>query len=60
MHTYFAPLLMQATDSWFSPKGIFASLPTDPASIFTLIFLGVAVALLAWYGRPRKKGGGSH
>ena len=60
MYTYFAIRFMQAIDSWLDPKGILEGIPTDPASIFTFIFVGASVAMLVWYGRPRKKGGGSH
>ena len=53
-----AVLQASASDDGLTFAEVVADLPTDPASIFTITFLFVSVALVMWAGRP--KGGGGH
>jgi hypothetical protein len=54
MKTFAAILaLPQATPQGGAASRILSNLPTDPASIATLLLLVAAVALVVWFGRPK-------
>jgi hypothetical protein len=53
-----APPAAQAADDGLSLGEILSDLPTDPASIFTLLLAIGSVALVLWFGRPKGGKGG--
>ena len=53
-----AAVAQSSADDGLTIGEIIADLPTDPASIFVVLFLMASVALVLWAGRPRGKGGG--
>jgi hypothetical protein len=53
-----APTAAQAADDGLSLGEILSDLPTDPASIFTLLLAIGSVALVLWFGRPKGGKGG--
>ena len=53
-----ASALLQASDEGLTFGDLIAAIPTDPASVFTLLLLLGSVALVLWYGRPRGGKGG--
>jgi len=46
-------LLQTAPDDGSAFGRILSNLPTDPASIFTLVLMIAAVAAVIWFGRPK-------
>jgi len=58
--SYFAlALVAQDAEGAFSMHRLLQSLPTDPASIITLLIAAAAVGLVIWTGRSRRGGGGA-
>jgi hypothetical protein len=51
-------MVQSTADNGLAFREILSDLPTDPASIFTLVFLFGSVALVVWFGRPRAGRGG--
>lgn len=50
---------LQATpDEGLSFSDILDSIPTDPASLFTLLLFVGSVGLVIWFGRPKGGKGG--
>jgi hypothetical protein len=52
--------LQSADGDGFSLRQIVSTLPTDPASVFVIVLLVVAVAAVIWSGRGQKGKGGQH
>lgn len=52
-----ANALQMGTDDGLTFREVLADLPSDPASIFAIVFALASVALVLWAGRPRGKGG---
>jgi len=51
-------LAQSASDEGLTLREIIDSLPTDPVSVFTLVFVLSCLGLVLWYGgRPGGKGG---
>ena len=48
-----APAAAQAADEGLSFGEILSDLPTDPASIFTVLLLVGSLLLVLWFGRPK-------
>jgi hypothetical protein len=54
----FTAVFQSADDDGFSVRQIVSTLPTDPASVFVIVLLVVALAAVIWSGRGRKGKGG--
>jgi hypothetical protein len=54
----FAAVFQSSADDGFSLRQIVSTLPTDPASVFVIVLLVVAVAAVVWSGRGQKGKGG--
>ena len=50
-YTHF--VAVQGAENGLTWNKLVSSLPTDPASIFTLVLLLVSIGLVVWFGRPR-------
>ena len=48
-----AALIQAAPEGGSAFSRILARLPTDPASILTLLLLVAAAGLVVWFGRPK-------
>jgi hypothetical protein len=57
MRTTLWLLAPQSTDDGLTFHEILSGIPTDPASIVTLVLLLGAGVIVLWTGRPRGKGG---
>lgn len=59
MYTFATPPAMQASSGdGLSLRDVIAQVPTDPASVVTLLLLIACLVLVLWTGtRPRGKGG---
>ena len=57
-YTTLAALAQSSADDGLSLRDVVAALPTDPASLFTLVLLVVSVALVIWFGRSKGGKGG--
>ena len=53
-----AALAQARPDDGFGFGDIVSALPTDAASIFTLLLLLVSLGLVIWFGRPKRGKGG--
>jgi len=47
-------IMSQGAEDGLTWNRLVSALPTDPASIFTLILLLVSIGLVVWFGGPRK------
>jgi len=50
---------VQDTAGGFSMRHIIDTLPTDPASIITLVIAAGAVGLVIWAGKGKRRGDGT-
>ena len=53
-----AALLQATADDGLTFSDMLAAVPTDPASIFTILLLVGSVGLVLWFGRPKGGKGG--
>lgn len=52
-----AAIAQTTPDEGLTFSEVLSELPTDPASIFTIVLVAGSIALVLWFGRP--KGGKS-
>jgi hypothetical protein len=50
-------IALQSTGDGLTLRDLLDSLPTDPASVFTIALLVGSALLVLWAGRPKGKGG---
>lgn len=48
-----AATLQSTADEGLTLSEVLDSIPTDPASIFTILLLVGSVGLVVWFGRPK-------
>jgi len=53
-----AALAQTTPDEGLTFSAILSELPTDPATIFTILLLVGSIALVLWFGRPKGGKGG--
>ena len=53
-----AAALQSTTDDGLTFSAVLESIPTDPASVFTILLLVASVAIVLWFGRPKGGKGG--
>jgi hypothetical protein len=56
--TALGAVVQSTSDDGLTFREILSGLPTDPASIFTLLVLFGSVAIVVWFGGPRAGKGG--
>lgn len=49
---------VQAPNGGFSFRKVLSELPTDPASLFTILLMLGSIGLVVWFGRPKGGSGG--
>jgi hypothetical protein len=53
-----AAIAQTTPDEGLTFSEVLSELPTDPASIFTILLLAGSFALVLWFGRPKGGKGG--
>ena len=53
-----AAILQAAAEDGITLADVQESIPTDPASVFTILLLVASLGLVLWFGRPKSGKGG--